>query len=83
MIKNNLSKIMGELRISQVELAKMTNLAPQTIHKIYNEKTKSIDFDTLDQICEALNNYANLNLNTQDIITFISQKKNLIDLKVS
>jgi putative transcriptional regulator len=54
MLKNNLSKIMGEKRIRIVELHRMTGLSQPTIINLYYEKTKSVHFDTIDKICTAL-----------------------------
>ncbi|MED3905824.1 helix-turn-helix transcriptional regulator [Geobacillus thermodenitrificans] len=55
MIKINLSRILGERRISQRKLAEMANVRPNTISAIYNEKVQRIDLDVLDRICKALN----------------------------
>jgi putative transcriptional regulator len=54
-IKINLSRILGERRISQRKLAEMANVRPNTISAIYNEKVQRIDLDVLDRICKALN----------------------------
>ena len=40
--------------VSQYQLAKNTGIASSTINKICNGKTKSIDFDILQKICETL-----------------------------
>lgn len=55
MIKNNLSKILGEKRMKQQELAKLTGLTFSTITLIYHDKHKSISYSVLSKICEALN----------------------------
>ena len=55
MIKINLSRILGERRISRRKLAEMANVRPNTISAIYNEKVQRIDLDVLDRICKALN----------------------------
>lgn len=54
MIKNNLSKIMGEKRIRIAELSRLTGISQQAIIALYYEKTKSVQFDTIDKICDAL-----------------------------
>jgi len=54
MIKNNLSKIMGEKRIRIVELHRMTGLSQPTIINLYYEKSKNISLETVDKICTAL-----------------------------
>lgn len=32
----------------------MTDISKSTMHKIYNDQTTRIDFETIDKICEAL-----------------------------
>lgn len=33
---------------------RMTGISKSTMHKVYNEQTSRIDFETMDKICEAL-----------------------------
>lgn len=54
MITNNLSTLMGSKRVRIAEIARITVLTNDTISKIYNDKTKGIDFKTLDKLCWAL-----------------------------
>ncbi len=54
MIKIHLSRILGERRITQKKLFEMTGISQNSISKIYNEKVKGIDFDTIEKICTAL-----------------------------
>lgn len=54
MIRNHLSKILGENRITQKKLAEMTGLRPSTVNAIYNERASRIDYDVLDRLCKAL-----------------------------
>ena len=54
MIKNKLSEIMGKNRIRIAELARISGISQNTLIKIYYEKTKGIDFTTLDKLCCAL-----------------------------
>ena len=37
------------------DLIRMTGISKSTMHKIYNEQTSRIDFETMDKICEVLN----------------------------
>lgn len=69
MIKNHLSKLMGEKRITITEVAKSTGMSASTISNIYNEKVKRLDFDTLEKLCEFFN------CNIEDIIEYIPDKK--------
>ena len=54
MIKILLSKKLGELRITQAQLAKATNIRAATINDYYNELTDRVNIEYLDRICEAL-----------------------------
>lgn len=65
MIKNRLSIILGEQRVRVSELSKLTGISQNALNKIYHDKTKGIDFDTLDKLCKALR------CTTQDIFMFI------------
>jgi len=65
MIKNRLSAILGEQRIKVSELSKLTGISQNALNKIYHDKTKGIDFETLNKLCNALQS------NTQEIFEFI------------
>jgi putative transcriptional regulator len=54
MIRNHLSRILGERRISQKRLSEITDLRPSTVNAIYNERASRIDYDVLDRLCKAL-----------------------------
>lgn len=55
MIKIHLSKLLGERRMSQKDLAEKARIRPQTVSNIYNEKVKYIEFETIERICSVLN----------------------------
>lgn len=65
MIKNRVSTILGEQRMRISELSKLTGISQNALNKIYHDKTKGIDFETLNKICTALNK------NTQELFEFI------------
>ena len=65
MLKNHLSKLMGEKRYSIVEVSRKTGVTTSTISNLYNDKVKRLDFDTLEKLCKLLN------CNTQDILEYI------------
>lgn len=46
--------MLGEQRISQADLARMTEIRPSTINDWYNEIAVRINLEHLDRICEAL-----------------------------
>lgn len=55
MIKILLSKKLGELRMTQAELARKTGIRPNTINELYHEIAYSIKFEHLEIICQKLN----------------------------
>lgn len=54
MIRIKLSRILGEKRYSQADLARMTGIRPATISELYNDFAARINLEQLDKICEAL-----------------------------
>ena len=54
MIKSNLPVLLAERRLKVADLIRMTDISKSTMHKIYNDQTTRIDFETIDKICEAL-----------------------------
>ena len=54
MIKILLSKKLGELRITQADLARRTGIRPNTINELYHEIAYSIKFEHLEKICSVL-----------------------------
>lgn len=68
MIKNHLSKLMGEKRYSIVEVSRLTGMSPSTISNIYNEKIKRMDYDTVDKLCKLFN------CKIQDLIEYIPEE---------
>jgi putative transcriptional regulator len=68
-IKIYLSKILGEKRMTQAELARMTDIRPNTISEIYNELIERINLEHLDKICDVLN------CDVSDLIEHIPNKR--------
>lgn len=54
MIKNNLSRILGEQRLKMSDLCRISGLSRSAVERLYHDKTGGIDFDTLDKLCKAL-----------------------------
>jgi len=71
MIKIHLSKILGEKRITQKELADKTGIRPATIHEIYHELIDRINLDHLNDICKVLN------VKVEDILEYVPDKKRI------
>jgi putative transcriptional regulator len=54
MIVNRLSRLLGERRMSVMELKRQTGLSYGTVYNLYAGKSNRIDFETLDKLCSAL-----------------------------
>lgn len=54
MIRVNLSKLLGERKMKQADLARITGIRPATINDLYHELAERISLEHLDLICEAL-----------------------------
>ena len=54
MIRILLSTRLGERRWTQADLARKTGIRPSTINELYHEIAERVNFEHLDQICEAL-----------------------------
>lgn len=54
MIRILLSSRLGDLRITQADLARMTGIRPTTINELYHEMVERVNLEHLDLICEAL-----------------------------
>ena len=55
MIKICLSRILGEQRINQAELARRTGIRPSTINEWYHDFVERVNLEHLDRICEVYN----------------------------
>ena len=53
-IQNNLSRILGERKWTQAELARRTGIRPNTISDLYNDFATAITFYNLEKICSVL-----------------------------
>ncbi len=54
MVKIYLSRILGEKRWTQKDLAEATGIRPSTINEWYHELVSCLNVDHIDKICEAL-----------------------------
>lgn len=55
MVKIHLSRLLGEKRWTQKDLAAATGIRPSTINEWYHEIVARLNVDHIDKICEALN----------------------------
>ena len=53
-MKNNISKIFGERLLSIAEVAEASGISRSTLTAIYYRKTKGIQFDTIEKLCDYL-----------------------------
>lgn len=68
MIKNNVSTIIGSRMLSVAETARIAKLKYNTVHNLYYDKTKSIEFETLNKLCFALD------CTPHDLLVYIPDK---------
>lgn len=54
MIKIMISVLLGERRMTQADLSRMTGIRPTTINELYHEITERVSLEHIDLICEAL-----------------------------
>ncbi len=54
MIRIYLSRVLGEKRWTQANLARKTGIRPNTISELYNELVERVNLEHLDKICEVL-----------------------------
>ena len=78
MIRNHLSRILGEKRWSQAKLARATGIRVATINELYHDIAERVNLEHLDRICEALD------CDLEDLIEYIpgNQRKTGKDLIV-
>lgn len=55
MVKIHLSKLLGERRMTQKDLANATGIRPSTINEWYHEIVQRLNVEHIDKICEVLN----------------------------
>ena len=54
MIVNHLPTLLAERRLKVADDVRATGISKTTLHKIYNDQSSRIDFDTIDKLCEFL-----------------------------
>jgi putative transcriptional regulator len=55
MIRIHLGRLLGERKLKMSHLSQQTGISKNALSDLYYEKTKGIQFDTLEKICAALN----------------------------
>lgn len=54
MLVNHLPTLLAERRLKVADAVKATGISKTTLHKIYNDQSTRIDFDTIDSLCRFL-----------------------------
>lgn len=75
MIRIQLSKILGEKRLTQADIARMTGIRAGTINDLYHEIASRINLEHLDLLCEALDcDVADLLIRDKKDAAFVAQE---------
>lgn len=69
MISCNLPILLAERKLRVADLVRNTDISKSTLHRIYNDKTTRIEFDTLNKLCEALE------VEPGDILKYVPDEK--------
>ena len=72
MIRIHLSRLLGERRLTQADLARRTGIRPSTIGDYYHEFAERINLEHLDAICEVLD------CDISDVLEYIPNPKKKI-----
>ena len=70
-IKIHLSRLLGEKRWTQKDLAEATGIRPSTINEWYHEFVTRINLDHVDKICEVLE------CDISDLIEYVPNQHNI------
>lgn len=69
MIVNRLPLLLAEKRLKVADAVRKTGISKTTLHKIYNDQSTRIDFDTIDKLCEYLD------VKVGDIFEYVPNEK--------
>lgn len=69
MIKIHISRILGEKKMKQIDLVRLTGIRNDTINAWYHEYVKYIKVEHINKLCEVLN------CSVSDLIEYIPDKK--------
>lgn len=54
MIICNFAVLLAEKKLKVADAIRATGISKSTLHKLYNDQTTRIDFDTIDKLCKFL-----------------------------
>lgn len=66
-VKSNLKAILDERNISIRQLSADTDIAFETLRRLYNDQTKQYQRDTIGKLCEVLN------IEIQDLLILVKE----------
>lgn len=69
MIVNRLPLLLAEKRLKVADAVRETGISKTTLHKIYNDQSTRIDFDTINKLCEYLD------VKVGDIFEYVPNEK--------
>ena len=69
MIRIHLSRLLGERRMTQIDLSRKTGIRVATINELYHELAVRVNLEHLDKICEVLN------CELTELIEYVPNKK--------
>jgi len=75
LIKIHLSRLLGERKWTQADLARKTGIRPSTIGDYYHELVERINLNHLDKICEVLE------CEVSDVLEYIPKRKRITGSK--
>ncbi|MFI8554651.1 helix-turn-helix domain-containing protein [Psychrobacter sp. NPDC077938] len=61
--------LLAERRLKVADAVRATGVSKTTLHKIYNDQSSRIDFDTIDKLCEYLE------VEVGDIFQYVKEDK--------
>ncbi len=70
MIVSKFHILLAERRLKVVDVARITKMSKTTLHKLYNEQSTRIDFETIDKLCQLLN------VEVGDLLKYVPEPKN-------
>lgn len=69
MIRIHLSRLLGERRMTQIDLSRKTGIRVATINELYHELAERVNLEHLDKICEVLG------CDLTELIEYVPNKK--------
>jgi putative transcriptional regulator len=68
-IRVKLSSLLGARKMRVAELARRTDISQNALGRLYHEKNKGVEFETIEKVCEALE------CKIEDLLEYIPREK--------